>query len=101
MLSFDFPEILLLLTVVAVVALSLAALRETSQRPERDFGERGRSFYVVLLVLGLLLPPLGVLTLLRYQLDVRAVAHPTRRSSPASGSLGAGRGGERSPLKPG
>ena len=75
-LSFDFPEVLLLLSVAAVVGLSIAALAEVAQRAERDFGERGRTFYVVLLAVGLLLPPLGVLTLLRYQADVRANAIP-------------------------
>lgn len=76
MLSFDFPEVLLLLGVVAVVGMSIAALAEVGRRDERDFGERGRTFYIVLLAVGLFLPPLGVLTLLRYQLDVRTGASP-------------------------
>lgn len=76
MLSFDFPEVLLLLSVAAVVGLSIAALVEVGQRSEADFGRRGRTFYVVLFAIGLLLPPLGVLTLLRYQLDVRAGGSP-------------------------
>lgn len=76
MLSFDFPEVLLLLGVAAVVGASIAALIEVAGRAERDFGERGRTFYIVLLAVGLLLPPLGVLTLLRYQIDVRTGASP-------------------------
>ena len=76
MLSFDFPGILLLLSVAAVIGLSIAALVDAGHRSEADFGRRGRAFYVVLLTIGLLLPPLAVLTLLRYQLDVRAGGGP-------------------------
>lgn len=76
MLTFGSLEMLLLAVAMAVVGLSIAALVEISQRAEGDFREQGRSFYVVLLAVGLLLPPLGVLALVRYQLDVRSNTNP-------------------------
>ena len=76
MLSSGFPEVLVLIGVAAVIGLSIAALVEAAGRPEHDFDVRGRTFYIVLLAVGLFLPPLGVLTLLRYQLEVRTGVSP-------------------------
>jgi hypothetical protein len=85
MLTGGFLEATVLLGLLAVLVGCVLALRDVSRRSDDVFavgGRRSRSFYVGILVLGIVVPVVGVFSLIRYRMDLGRSPRPAPPASP-------------------